>query len=87
MCLRYGFDLVGLPTSCICDTPKTTDHALTCPFGGYPMAQHDNGCDVLACVSRDAVREVKVEPQLLPLDNEDLPGRITNRSAAARFDI
>ena len=51
------------------------------------MARHDDVRDLLACVLRDAVREVEVEPQLLPLDNEDLPGKTVNRSAAARLDI
>ena len=47
------------------------------------MARHDDLRDLLACVLRDAVREVEVEPRLLPLENEDLPGKTANRSAAA----
>ena len=38
------------------------------------MVRHDDVRDLLDCVLRDAVREVEVEPQLLPLENEDLPG-------------
>ena len=52
VCLRYGFDLDGLPTSCVCDAPMTTDHALACHCGGYPMARHDDVRDLLACVLR-----------------------------------
>ena len=51
------------------------------------MVRHDDVRDLLACVLRDAVREVEVEPQLLPLENEDLPGKTAHRSAAARLDI
>ena len=51
------------------------------------MVRHDDVRDLFDCVLRDAVREVEVEPQLLPLDNEDLPGRTANRSAAARLGI
>ena len=51
------------------------------------MARHEDMCDLLACVLRDAVREVEVEPQILPLHNEDLPGKTANRSAAAQLDI
>ena len=34
VCLWYGFDFDGLPTSRVCDAPMTIDHALTCPCGG-----------------------------------------------------
>ena len=36
------------------------------------MAGHDEVRDILAGTAREAVREVEVEPQLLPLENEYL---------------
>ena len=50
------------------------------------MARHNDVRNLLACVLRDAFHEVEVEPQLHPLENEDLPGKTANRSAAARLD-
>ena len=36
---------------------------------------------------REVVREIKVEPQLLPFENEDLRGKTESRSTEARLDI
>ena len=83
--VRFSFD--GLPTTCVCGAAMTTDHALTCPSGGYPMARHDEVRDLLAGTVREAVREVEVEPQLLPFENKDLRGKTADRSAEAHLDI
>ena len=72
---------------CVCGTDMTLDHACTCPCGGYPAARHDEICDVIADVMHDALRDVEVEPQLLPVEDEELSGRTTNRSTEARLDI
>ena len=40
VCIRYGYPLDGLPTTCVCGSDLTVDHALTCPCGGYPLARH-----------------------------------------------
>ncbi len=85
--LRYGFSLDGLPTTCICGAEMSTDHALTCPSGGYPTARHNQVRDVVADAMRTAFQDVEVEPQLLPYENEDLSRRTANRSAEARVDI
>ena len=87
VCLRYGFPLEGLPTTCVCGRPMSTDHAMTCPCGGYPAARHDQVRDTIADVLREVVRDVEVEPHLLPCDGEALAGRTANRSPEARLDI
>ena len=87
VCLRYGFPLDGVPSSCVCGSSLTADHAMTCPAGGYPIARHNHVRDVVADVMRSAFHDVETEPLLLPFQEEDLSGRTANRSAEARLDI
>ena len=88
LCIRYGHQLTGLPDSCVCGDPLTTSHAFTCPAGGYPSARHDEIRDLLANVLSEAgLKDVETEPQLLPFEGEDLPGKSANRSVEARLDI
>lgn len=81
--IRYGFALDGLPTSCVCGRPPTTDHAFVCPPGGYPTARHNELRDLLASVLKDVVKDVETEPTLLPFAGENLLGRTLNRSLEA----
>ena len=87
VCLRYGFALDGLPTTCVCGAEMTTDHALICPCGGYPTARHNEVRDVVADAMCGVFQDVEIEPQLLAYEEEDLSGKTANRSAAARVDI
>ena len=87
VCLRYGFQLDGLPPTCVCGEGMTMDHAMTCPSGGYPIARHNEIRDVIAEVLREVVHDVEIEPKLLPYADEDLTGKTTNRSVEARLDI
>ena len=65
----------------------TTDHALTCPCGGYPIARHNEVRNILADTIREVLPDVELEPVLLPYDGEDLNGCTANRSQEARLDI
>ena len=65
----------------------TTDHALTCPCGGYPIARHNEVRNILADTIREVLPDVELEPALLPYGGEDLNGRTANRSQEARLDI
>ena len=48
LCLRYDLPLDSIPTSCVCGSPLTTHHAMTCPNGGYPTACNNEVRNVLA---------------------------------------
>ena len=87
LALRYGLQLPGLPSTCVCGDASTMDHLLTCPAGGYPSARHDNVRDILAEKLSEAVRDVETEPRLRPLSGEDLPYATANRTDEARLDI
>ena len=41
VCLRYGYELDGLSSRCVCGKEMSHDHALSCPTGGYPSARHN----------------------------------------------
>ena len=87
VCIRYGYPLDGLPTTCVCGSDLTVDHALTCPCGGYPLARHNEVRDTIAEVMRGVLPDVEVEPQLLPYVEEQLAGQTANRAVDARVDI
>ena len=65
----------------------TVDYALTCPSGGYQIARHNEVRDVKAAAMQDAFHDVEVEPQLLPIQNEDLLGKTADCANEARLDI
>ena len=48
ICIRYGWQLQDLPSSCVCDSSFTVDHALSCPMGGYPTLRHNELRDLTA---------------------------------------
>ena len=48
MCLRFGFPLDGMSSTCVCGNAMTVDHALTCPCGGYIIARHNEVRDCIA---------------------------------------
>ena len=37
LCLRYGWDLARLPSTCICGSAITVGHSLSCSYGAFPM--------------------------------------------------
>ena len=85
--VRYGLDLDGLPTSCVCGHDMTTHHAFTCPSGGYPSARHDEVCRVIADTMGEVLHDVELEPVMKPWEGEDLSFRTANRATEARLDI
>ncbi|KAL5479574.1 hypothetical protein EMCRGX_G023114 [Ephydatia muelleri] len=40
MCLRHNLQPPKLPSHCVCGS-SNTDHALTCPIGGFPSVRHN----------------------------------------------
>ena len=87
MCLRFGFPLDGMSSTCVCGNAMTVDHALTCPCGGYMIARHNEVRDCIAEIAETTFSDVEVEPVLLPFENESLRYKSANRSTEARLDI
>ena len=39
--LRYGITPSNTSSTCWCGTSLSVDHAMVCPFGGFPMIRHN----------------------------------------------
>ena len=69
ICLRYGWNVPNTPSYCQCGAKNDVNHALSCKKGGYVMMRHNCVRDLEAELMREVCTDVKVEPELLPLDN------------------
>ena len=81
LCLRYGWNIPQMPAFCGCGQKNTMDHTLICKKGGYVAMRHNNLRDLNAEMQGEVCRDVVVEPQLLPLGNEDIQGAQGDRAA------
>ena len=85
VCLRYGWQIPDTPTYCQCSKKNDIDHALSCKLGGYVNMRHNRIRDLEAELMREVCHDVKVEPELLPLDSEvDRAGNVAEK---ARLDV
>ena len=48
--LRYGRTPADLPTSCVCGSRFSVEHALSCPRGAFPIIRHNEIRDLTASV-------------------------------------
>ena len=65
----------------MCGADLSVDHAATYPTGGggggeggYPTLRHNALHDLIAQAMDAAIPDVQIEPPLLPLEGEALPG-------------
>ena len=84
--IRYRWDLKRTPTSCACNKPFESDHAMQCPLGGYVIRRHNGVRDLFAKLLDSVAHEVQIEPQLQPLTGENLPSH-ANTENDARLDV
>ena len=76
-----------LPSSCACGASFSTEHALSCPKGGFPSLCHNEIRDLTANLLTEICSNVCVEPELQPLSRESLKPRMANTEDHARLDI
>ena len=81
ICLRYGWSIPKMPHFCGCGQRNSVNHTLICKKGGYVAMRHNNLRDANAEMQREVCRDVVVEPQLLPLENEEVDGVQGDRAA------
>ena len=77
----------NLPHQCKCGKAFSTDHAMTCPSGGLPIARHNEIRDITAQCLTEVCTDVEKEPQLQSLSGEIIPQRKGNKQDDARVDI
>ena len=85
--LRYGWTPVDLPTSCVCGSRFSVEHALSCPSGAFPIIRHNEIRDLTASVLTEVCHDVRVEPDLQPITHETMSAATANTSDGARLDI
>ena len=86
ICLRYNWQVKGLPKHCACGKENDTDHCLTCKKGGYVNLRHNVLRDTEAALLREVCHDVRTEPGLIPVENEIL-SMATSQEENARLDV
>ena len=61
LCLRYGWRPPLLPSQCICGKSFTVEHALSCPFGGFPTIRHNEVRDITTHLLSDVCHNVGLD--------------------------
>ena len=72
--LRYGWQIPNIPAYCVCGGKNPVDHTLTCKNGGYLIFRHNKIRDTNAEFLREVCHDVRTEPELIPVENPQLPG-------------
>ena len=85
LCLRYGWKIPNTPLFCACSKRNDVDHALTCMLGGYVIMRHDRVRNLEANLLKDVCKDIRIEPELLPVGNTDVNDSST--AERARLDI
>ena len=82
--LRYDWEIPGTARFCACGVKNTIEHILNCKLGGYVSMRHNNIRDLTASLLREVCRDVKIEPELLPIENS---GNTSKEPEKARADV
>jgi len=72
LCLRFGWQPVNLPQTCVCGETFNVEHAFTCPYGGFPSICLDEVRDLTASLLSEVCSDVGVEPALQTVEGEPL---------------
>ena len=83
ICVRYGWNIAGLPNFCACGKKNDIDHILICKKGGYVTMRHNILRNTEAKLLEEVCKDVKLEPELIPTQLE-LQGTAADK---ARPDI
>ena len=70
---------------CSCGKRNDVNHALTCALGGYVIMRHNKVRDLEASILKDICKDVKTEPELLPIGDRNTGS--ANSSEKARLDV
>ena len=83
--LRYGWMIPNTPAYCGCKSKNDINHTLNCKLGGYVTMRHNNIRDLEASLLREVCKDVKVEPELLPIGSVETQS--SNKADKARLDV
>ena len=85
--LRYGITPLNTSKTCQCGTSFSIDHAMVCPFGGFPTIRHNEVRDLTASLLTEVSHTVQTEPSLQPVTTETFSLASANTADDARLDI
>ena len=85
VCLRYDWKIPNTPFHCRCGEKNSVDHTLNCRLGGYVTMRHNNIRNFEAHLLTDVCKDIKIEPELLPIGNSRTLS--TNTADKARLDV
>ena len=83
--MRYGWKIPGTPLYCGCGEKNDLDHILNCKVGGYVAMRHNNIRDLEATLLKEVCKDVRVEPDLLPVGERGTQSR--KSATKARLDV
>ena len=87
LALRYGWTPSDMPSTCVCGSKFSVEHALSCARGGFPSIRHNGSRNLTATLLTEVCHDVCIEPELQPVSDEALAGASANRQDGARLDI
>jgi len=70
LCLHYGWQPHLLQSLCVCGKTRSVDHAMSCPFGGFPSIQHNQLRDITVAFLSGVCHNVDIEPTLQQLSGK-----------------
>ena len=85
LCLRYGWRVPQTPQFCSCGKRNDVNHSLVCTKGGYVILRHNRIRDLEASLLKDICKDIKIEPELMPIGGNEISS--TNTSEKARLDV
>ena len=88
LALRYNWTPSRLPSTCVCSSSHSIEHALSCPKGGLPSIRHNEIRDLTTHLMTEVCNDVCIEPHLQPLTGEHLDYATSIiQEGEARLDI
>ena len=85
--LHYGLLPPNTAKACDCGTSFSVDHAIVCPFGGFPTFHHNEARDLTAILLTEVCHNVATEPPLQPITAETFPYATVNIADDACLDV
>ena len=85
--LRYSLLPLYTAKTCHCRTSFSVDHAMVCPFGGFPTFRHNEVHDLTATLLTEVCHNVATEPPLQPITAETFPYATVNTADDAHLDV
>ena len=83
--IRYNWPLDRVPYQCICGASFDVRHALSCKKGGFITLRHIEVPNITSELLVEVCVDVRKEPILQEVNNEDLPQKAKKRNYRLKF--